>query len=219
MQVTKRWVADGSAVKLALGFVPEYVRCITDIDATSPDVIEWFKEMEDEDTAQYGVLCTGTTGVLTELTTAATGIKKLDEVNQGVLVPAPDGGDDQFRVPTEWAATTDYSSGYSARTASAAGSIVRPPTRNGRVFELKTATATAASAPSSWDVNVGEDVTDGGANVFTCREEKVANHGAQGIEIGATTQTDGDVNYLVAIKGDHYTNAGDAAEAGSSESI
>ena len=219
MQVTKRWVADGSAVKLDLGFIPEYVRTIQDIDATNPDVIEWFKEMEDESTPQYGVLCTGSSGALTELTTAATGIKKLDEVNQGVLIPAPDGGADQFRVPTDWAAITDYSSGYTDRSVTAAGSVVRPPTHNGRVFELKTGTATATSEPSSWDVNPGEEVTDGGANVFTCREEKVVTHGAQGIEIGATTQTDGDVNFLLAIKGDHYTNAGDAAEAGSSESI
>ena len=53
---------------------------------------------------------------------------------------------------------------------------------------------------------------DGGANVWTCRMETVAQKGAQGITMGVTTQTDDEINYVMAFKADHYVNSGDAGD-------
>ena len=217
--VVRRFVADGNAVNLDLGFVPEYCELVVNLAGTNPNIYKWYKAFEDESTAEYGLLITGSSGIVTVPSTAATGIKELDALYHGVLIPDPAGGDDQFQVPTDWAAATDYSSGYTARSATASGSCVRPPTHNGCVYELTTATGSATSEPSSWPTTPGETCTDGGSNVFTCRAENVATRGAQGITIGATTQTDGHVNYVVAWKGQHYVNAGDAALAGASDIV
>lgn len=209
----KRWVNDGSALIVDCGFVPTLGILIQNTGGTNPDVYIYTQEGEDTD-SRYGIKITGSTGVITRMTTAATGMAKHDAKYQGVLVPNPAGGDDQFRVPTTWAAATDFSSGYNARTATAAGDVVYPPTKNGRVFELTTATGTATSEPSSWDVNPGETVTDGGSNVFTCRTEEVFTKGCQGLTVGATTQTDSQVSELIALEATEETNAGDVANLG-----
>ena len=140
-----RYISDGLAVNLNFGFIPEYCLAIHDIDATSPDKYEWFKAMEDESTAQYGILTTGTTGVITELTTAATGAVKYNPGQVlGVLVPSPVAG-----AVDVFATIADYATGttYTARSATAVGSIVRPVTasyRNtGLVFECTTASGGA----------------------------------------------------------------------------
>ncbi len=225
--IIKRLVADGNEVKLDLGFIPcRALVLINYLTGENPNIYDWQKWMEDESTALYGILNTGSTGVLTIPTTAATGISKLDVQYDGVMIPAPDGGDDVFMIPEVYAITQDYSSTYTqsqtgdtvtcaARTASAPGTIVRPPTRNGFVYELKTSTGSGTTEPT-WGTTVGGDVTDGGSNVWTCRAENVSSKGAQGIIIGATTQTDGHINSVIAWKGGHYKNIGDVAEAGDS---
>jgi len=215
----KRYVEDGNAVNLDFGFIPEYVRVIQNIAGANPDVFEWFKAMEDEATPQYGILHNGADGVITELTTAATGIIKFDAKYQGVLVADPAGGDDQFAVPTVYATTDDYSSGFAVRTTTAIGAIVRPIVRNGFVYELKTGSGAGTTEPTTWGTTVGGETTDGGSNVFTCRDEKVFTKGAQGITMGATSQTDSQVSIVIAQKNIHYENAGDAALAGASDFI
>ena len=223
--IVLRFVADGNQKRVDLGFIPEKVQVIINfLTGENPNVYEWCPWMEDESTALYGILNTGSTGVLSIPTTAATGISKLDAEYAGVLVPAPDGGADVFMIPENYSTTQDYSSTYTqtgtgdtvtctARTASAPGTIVRPTTRNGFVYELATSTAAGTTEPT-WPTTLGETVTDGGANVWTCREEQVYTRGAQGIIIGATTQTDGHINCVVAWKGAEYKNLGDSAEAG-----
>lgn len=228
--VIKRFVADGNKKRMDLGFVPEYCRLIINYaSGQNPNIYEWMKWMEDESTALYGILHTGSTGNITIPTTAATGISKLDEQYHGVLIPAPDGGDDVFMIPEVYSTSQDYSSTYTqtgtgdtvtctARTASAPGTIVRPTTRNGYVYELTTATGAGTTEPT-WGTTIGGTTTDGGSNVWTCRAENVFTKGAQGIIIGATTQTDSHVNCVIAWKGGHYVNVGDSAECGNASFI
>lgn len=212
----KRWIEDGSAVIVDCGFLPTFAILIENSGGTNPDIFLYTKQWHDTETL-YALKLTGSTGVVTRMTTAATGMDEYDVKSQGVLVANPAGGDDQFRVPTTWAAATDYSSGYTARSATAAGDLVYPPTKNGRVFELTTATGAGTSEPSSWDVAPGETVTDGGSNVFTCREEKVKTKGVQGLTVGATTQTDGQYSTLVAFDSLVNVNVGDVANLGATD--
>ena len=228
--VILRYVADGNKKRLDLGFVPEICRVIVNFaTGQNPNRYEWCKWMEDETTALYGILTTGSTGADTIVTTAATGISKLDEQYDGVMIPDPAGGPDVFMIPEEYSTSQDYSSTYTqsqtgdtitcaARSASAPGTIVRPPTRNGFVYELATSTGSGTSEPT-WGTTIGGTCTDGGSNVWTCREERVRSYGAQGIIIGATTQTDGHINCVIAWKGGHYTNAGDTAEVGNASIV
>ena len=212
--VQKRFVSDGNAVILDCGFNPTLGIMLLDTAGTNPNIYIWTKEGEETD-SRYGLLITGASGEITRVTTAATGLAAHNSKYQGVLVPNPAGGKPQFRIPTTWLAATNYS-GLSARTATAAGDVVWPPTKNGKVYELTTATAAGTTEPSSWDVEVGETVTDGGANVFTCRTEETVTKGCQGLTVGATTQTDSQVCEVIAIESasPQTVNAGDVANLG-----
>ena len=220
-----RYVADGNKKRLDLGFIPLYCRAVINYaTGETPNIYEWHEWMEDEATALYGILHTGSSGAITIPTTAATGITALDEQYQGVLVPDPAGGAAKFMIPEEYSTTQDYSSTYTqtgtgdtvtctARSASAPGTVVWPPTRNGYVYELATATGLGTTEPT-WPTTIGKTVTDGGSNVWTCRTANVVSYGAKGIIVGATTQTDGHINCVIAWKGGDYVNAGDSADTG-----
>jgi len=195
--VSKHWTADGNAVIVDCGAKVIRATLYIDTGQTNPLVYVYSRQWEQEDTL-YGILNTGSTGVLTRMTTAATGMEAYDAKQHGVLVPNPAGGVDNFRVPTIWSTATDYSSGFTARSATAAGSVVWPPSgsRNEMIYELTTATGTGTSAPSSWPTTPGDTATDGGSNVWTAREQNAFVKGAQGITVGATTQTDGRLNQI-----------------------
>lgn len=225
--IQKRWENDGNAQIFDLGFIPTYVEMWQNTGGTNPDKYVWTQEGEDTD-SRYGILTTGSTGVITRVTTAATGLEKYDTKLQGVLLPNPAGGDKQFRIPEVYDTTQDYTSTYTqsqtgntetwaARTASAAGGVVYPTTRNGFVYELTTATGTGTTEPTTWPTTPGETVTDGGSNVWTCRTEEVVTRGVQGITVGATTQTDGQISELIAFEADVDENVGDVANLGTTD--
>jgi len=211
--IERRWVADGNAVNVKCGFVPDLAILVNGVNQTNPNLILYSKQMEDNE-SMYGIVVTGSSGVITRITTAATGMEALSTRADMVLIPHPSGTGLAAATVSDWASGTSYSSGE--RTTTTVGTVVRPPIHNGRVFELTTDTGSGTSEPSSWDVAPGETVTDGGSNIWTCREERVVSQGAQGITVGATIQTDSQTCALWAFKFDDSTNAGDAANVGSS---
>lgn len=214
-RVIKYFQADGASHTFDLGFVPDRVDLHVNVaTGQTPDRIRWFKALEDASTPIYGIKTTGSSGAESVLTTAATGFASYNDEVQGVLIVNPASGEKKFCSVSTWAAATSYASG--ARSATAIGTIVRPPTRNGRVFELTTATAVGTSEPSSWDVQPGETVTDGGANVWTCRTEEVVTKGVQGITIGASVASDGNLCVLEAVEASNHDegDAGDLADYG-----
>jgi len=210
---------DGGAIILGIGFIPDRFELWND-DGTNPDNIIWTRGMERE-TGIYGFLNTGSTGEVTRLTTAATGISAYDSASNGVLVESPKPGRGLIETAvSDWAAATSYASGE--RSATAIGTIVRPPTHNGKVYELTTDTGAGTSEPSSWPTTPGTTCTDGGGNVWTCRDEQVAASGKKGVTIGASVSqnSNGYEGYWFAVKDDHGDNdLGDMADYGASDIV
>lgn len=204
-----------AAYNLDLGFVPSLVQ-VTVMSATNPDTYRWFgQEMQESAEAiasswEYGIKNTAG-GAETYMATAATGISVYDgSKTPRVRIPAADGdGMALTDVYGDWSSTVDYSSVGTARSTTAVGTVVRPPTHNGKVFELTTATGTGTSEPSSWDVEPGVSVTDGGSNVFICRLEDIASSKGKGITLGATLLENDKIVWIVAWRPGHFRDIGD----------
>lgn len=210
-----RLIGGGAAYNLDLGFFPHRVQVSLIDTATNSVFYIWHGKTQQEaalsvtDSVEYGIKISE--GVTAICDTTAKGISVYDgsKVPQ-VLVDSPKPGVGLVKADVaDWSASVDYSSAGSARTATAVGTIVRPPIHNGRVFELTMATGTGTSEPSSWDVQPGETVTDGGSNVFTCRQENVVANKARGITLGATLLTDNAHFFVVAERFDQEYDLGD----------
>jgi hypothetical protein len=209
MQVSGKFIADGSAVNVDCGFIPDYVELYSALGGTELG-FKFFRCLSDLAVAgQYGVALANA-GDISCPTTAATGITTYDSSAGYVEVPAPDGDGYTKTTVADWAAATNYATGE--RSTTSVGTVVRPPTHNGRVFELTTDTSTGDSEPSSWDVQPGATVTDGGGNIWTCREERFVRSGAQGFTVGATISTDGELWVFKAEKHDRHGDFGDSAD-------
>jgi hypothetical protein len=205
------------AYDLQLGFIPDYFELVSALGGTEL-YLKWYKIVNTLAVAgQYGVV--DAAGAKTTPTTAATGVIPYDTTVHGVEVPAPS-GDGYVFVPAgaasatkatiaDWAAATNYASGGQDRSTTVAGTCVRPPVHNGRVYELTTGAAAGTTAPTTWDVVPGASVTDGGSNVFICREERTAKIGSKGLELGATIMVNGDICSYVAILADESKDHGD----------
>ena len=199
---------------LDLGFIPELVE-VTVMSGTNPDTYRWFgKEMEESAEAiagswEYGIKNTAG-GAETYLSTAATGISAYDgSKTPRVLIDSPKPGIGLVEADVaDWLAATDYSSGE--RSATAVGTIVRPPTHNGYVYELTTDTSTGDSEPTAgWETTPGETSTDGGSNVWTCREENIVSGKGKGITLGGTLLESDKIVYVVAWRNGHFRDLGD----------
>lgn len=218
--VQKRWINDGNALIVDAGFIPSLGILIQNTSGTNPNIYIWTQEGEDTD-SRYGLLITGSSGIVTRMTTAATGLSKYDTKLQGVNVPNPGGAADNFRIPEVYSTAQDYTSTYTqsqtgntvtwaARTATAAGGVVYPTIRNGYCYELTTATGAGTTEPT-WPTTIGATVTDGGSNVWTCRVANVVTRGVSGVTVGATTQTDSQISELILLEADVDENVGDVA--------
>lgn len=166
-----RWISDGAAVNVVLGFVPDFAILFEYVNGTTPDIYFYSKQLADIE-SMTAIKINGADGVTSRKTTGATGMAALNAKYHQVMVESPVPG--KGEVPcdvSDWATGTSYASG--ARSATAIGTIVRPPTHNGYVYELTTASGNGTTAPSSWGTTPGGTTTDGGSNVWTCREEKV----------------------------------------------
>ena len=206
-------IGGGAAYDCVLGWIPDMIEGFT-YNAT-PDSIVRFRymgQLADEDSvisAGGGIYGWSIDGAVVAELTADTGFTPLEgDQTQGVLVPSPvPGKADVKSTVADWATGTSYSTGE--RTATAIGTIVRPPTHNGRVFELTTDTGSGTSAPTTWDVDPGETVTDGGSNIWTCLKENICNMGTWGITLGATLMTDSNTVIFYALKFDSVVDLGD----------
>jgi len=205
--VVARWLEDGGDVTVDCGFLPSFAILFEDTEGTNPNIYFYSKLWNDQSTTLGALLLTGSSGVVTRDTDA---MAEFDTKYQGVLVPNPAGNDPNFRVPTVYSSSTDYS-GLEVRSTTAAGDVVWPTTRNGFVYELVTGTTTGSETEPTWPTTVGTTVTDGNSNVFTCRTEEVFTKGCQGLTVDATVQTDGQYSLLVAWESLAVKDVGDVA--------
>jgi len=179
-----------------------------------PDQYFWYGEMQ-EDSAEaiagsweYGVKIHGADGVQSYCDTVAKGISAYDGAKTPqVYLINPGTGKKEKATIADWLAATNYSTGE--RTATAVGTVVRPPTHNGKVFELTTDTSTGDSEPSSWNVEPGETVTDGGLNVWTCRVEEVVANKGLGITLGGTLLVSDKIAYVEIYRAIRCQDIGD----------
>ena len=217
MQMASRILTGaGVAYNLALGFEPDRVE-VWLYNATPDSIVRyhWFGHLAEEDAviiAGGGIYGWSVDGAVIAELDADTGFKPYEGAKTPqVLVdsPKPAGGQ-VLKSVADWLAATDYSSGE--RSATAVGTIVRPPTHNGYVYELTTDTSTGDSEPTAgWTTTPGETSTDGGGNIWTCREENIANAGELGITLGATLMTDSNLLMVNAWKADKAEDLGDVA--------
>jgi hypothetical protein len=207
--VLRHFEADGLATILDLGMVPDMVKLILD-EGTYPDIITWFKRMVDDESI-YGHLLTGSSGVVTRVTTAAEGIEAYDSSGEAVLIDTG-GAKEKKVIPSLWTAST----AYTARSGVTPGQVVRPVTRNGYVYECTSAGTTGASEPT-WPTIPGNTVVDNGAT-WTCRDEKVVKYGKKGITIGASVSqnTNGNQCYVEAYQADRDPSDIDAGSVAAS---
>lgn len=206
----------GGAVdyNLDLGFVPSLVE-VTVMSGTNPDTYRWFgKEMEESAEAiasswEYGIKNTAG-GSETYMATVATGISVYDGAKTPeVLIDSPQPGIGLVKAAVaDWDADTGYSTGE--RSATAVGTIVRPPTHNGYVYELTTDTGDGTSEPTTgWSTTPGVTCTDGGSNVWTCRKENVVAPKGKGITLGGSLLETDIIVYVVAWRHGHFRDIGD----------
>ncbi len=185
------FIADGNAVNLDLGFVPDKFRAWVALGGTIL-VMEWFKDLANNVTAsgQFGI--TDTAGTKSLNATAAAGFAAYDGgIVQKVLLPSPSGdGETAASLPNPW--TQARSTAATARSATALGTIIKPTTNNvtGYIYECTTAGTGGATEPT-WPTSKGEYVTDG-STIWITRDEKVKNISAKGVTIGASIGTDSD---------------------------
>jgi len=192
--VLRHFELDGAAAIVDLGFVPDVCRVTLD-EGTNPDIITWYRRMEDDESL-YGHLLTGSSGVVTRLTSAAAGISAYDTSVFGVRIPMGDS-----KQQATFKAWTDANGDTpTARTATTIGTVVIPDTRNGMCYECTSQSGVVPTAEPTWPTTPGTTVTDGNSNVWICRIMDVVQIGKKGITIGASVSqnTDGNQCYVEA---------------------
>jgi len=204
------FIADGSAVNVHVGFIPDLLICFEGLEETNPQIHYFLRELANtaNGNGQYGILDTG--GTKTKHAAATNGFATLDTVTAKVMITAPNGeGDLAADLPNEW--TQARSTAATARTTTALGTIIKPTASNanGYVYECTTAGTGAATEPT-WNTTIGGTTTDG-TTIWTCRIGKVKMEGEKGFTLGATASTDTDEWAWIAFKFGKVSAEKDAA--------
>jgi len=198
---------------LDLGFIPKKA-VVTVMSHTSslPQVTTWFGEMmEDSDESETGSWEYGINrdkdGTLSYNDTAAKGISAYDGAKSPqVLIPNPSTDiDEKVTVDSDFTAGDTQPT---ARSATAVGTVYRPNTHNGYVYECITSNDVLGTEPT-WPTTPGETVTDDTTNVFICREENIVANKGLGITLGATMIGNDKIVYVEAYRALRCEDIGD----------
>lgn len=214
MKIVQRTLyGQDAAINLELGFIPTYVEIFKQHGTvTAASLLKWWGEEYEDDTVvdaadqEYGVIITN--GVQSEAD-ANTGISSYNGAKTPqVLVESPIPGKglvkkDCFDYDYQVANTVTPA----LRTGTVIGTIVRPTTANGYVYEC-TATTGACVTEPTWPTTVGDTVTDDGTNTWTCREENIVANKGLGITLGSTLAASSIPLFITAWEADQYTDLG-----------
>jgi hypothetical protein len=207
--VQKILIGSGAAVNIELGFEPHRVEVDLVDTATNSIFYVWDGRAQQEhataitDSTEYGTIITE--GVTAVGDTTAKGISLYGGADtQQVLInsPKPGAADEKTDVADY---TVARSTAATARSATAVGTILRPTTHNGYVYECTT--AGTGSAEPTWGTTVGGTTTDG-TTVFTCREENIVANKGVGITLGATLLTSGALFFVRCFEFDDVEDMG-----------
>lgn len=201
-------------INLDIGFVPDMFMLMAMEDTTNPNLTLWWDEMANMEDAgdQNGCLMDGNGTTNIAYCAASQGITEYDTAAYKAKIPAVDGHG--FQEATIYG---DYAYGKSvpltptARTTSVLGSVIRPTTKNGFVYECTAGEVSmAALTEPTWPVIPGDTVSDG-SNTWICREERLVKSGHKGVTIASELQTNGEYAYWIAFKSVQHKDDGDAA--------
>lgn len=199
------------AVNVECGFIPDYVQAISAIGGTEI-TFEWWKVLYDTVAAAKGKFGFVTSIAPAHVAAATNGIIPYDTSIESVLLPAPD-SDGVVMAPSiaDYSTTTTYVARDLSAGVEVLGSVVRPTTHNGFVYECIVASGGAAGAePTSWGTTVGGRTVAGSGDEWICREERIARRGVKGFTLGATICTNGEEWVFRAEKHDRHADMGDA---------
>ena len=154
-----QFTADGNAVNVEVGFIPDFVIAFEGLEETNPQMHYWFRSAIDSATAdaQFGILDTG--GTKTKHAAAINGFAPLDTLALRLLLPNPAGGADlAASLPDAFVAGTAQPT---ARTATALGTVTKPSSgnENGLVAECTADNGVYGTEPT-WPSVAGQSVTD-----------------------------------------------------------
>ena len=202
-------ISTATNYNLILGFIPAYVEVL--VCHSVPILYKWWGKIMElsakaiEGSWEYGIkILGGTAGVptITYMIDAEKGISAFDGAKTPmVLIADPSTGK---LVPTsiygDYDITADYNSVGTDRSGTLIGTIVRPITRNGCVYELITKSSNASGAEPTWGTVPGETTEDASNNIWMCRKENIVANKGLGITLGYTLLEDGKEVYVVAYR-------------------
>ena len=201
------FVADGGLMNFDVGFKPSYIELISALGGTEL-MHRFYRVLADNALAgQYGIIDNGA-GVLSA-NSSGSGIILYEEGEDiGVMLISPASGKKIISSVLDW--TSARSTAATARSATVLGTVLRPTTHNGRVYECTTAGTSSGTEPTDavWDVEPGETVADNDVR-FTCRLEENMKSGGQGFAVEAGISTDSEIWVARFVADDIMEDVGD----------
>ncbi len=203
----------GSDANFDIGFVPTSIT-FREVEGTNGRQVYWSKHMEDtlDGGSQEGI-AVDVDGGTYALNSDSQGITAYSSAAGGVRIPHPSGTRNKFTVVTQTSTNViDFLAGDTrptARTLTAVGTIYRPSTHNGYVYECTTDAAVLGAEPT-WPIIEGESVTDDNSNIFITRREDIINAGFRGFSVASQTFQNDKSVVFTAILADRTLDFGDA---------
>lgn len=203
-KVSKYITLDGTntAFNVDLGGVPDKATVYLDLNGTEK-AFHWYNALADDGKyGQYGIQ-EANAGDISVCSNADNGIIEYSSSSDKVLIPAPDGDGTSEASVSDFATGTDYSSTGQARSTSQLGTVVRPTSHNGYVYEA-TAVNGSPTAEPTWPTTPGNTVTDNASNTWICREENVIRGGGGGITVGKTLSNNASDSNIAMVEAEWH---------------
>ena len=210
--------ANAKAANIIVGFVPDVLE-IRNLTAQVPYF--WSKAVAEGG----GVGLHGTIGTTVSTGTSGTFLSTCPDEDNGISAlntsgdyanvesPIPGRGKKAVEVHNWVADSIIDGTAMASRTAVAIGTLMRPVSRNGFIYECISASgdsktsATMPTLPTTPGVSVVDDKVD-----WICRNEEIVRGGGQGFIFGSGCNVDSEVIHFTAYRTDKDNYLGDAQE-------
>lgn len=202
--------ANGVATNVECGFIPDHLQLIKDLGGTEKHY-KWDRVLYEHAAAATGMYGYDVDIAPAPLASANDGFIPYDTSIESVLIPSPD-SDGVVMAPSilDYNVATTYVARDYTAGVEILGSVVRPTTHNGFVYECVVASGGASGAEPTWGTVVGGRTVAASGDEWICREERIARRGVKGFTIGATLSVDGQYWVFDAQKHDRWNFMGDA---------
>ncbi len=205
------FIADGNAVDIDIGFIPDYFRALSKFEETNQITYEWWRSRSETNNqnGQFGLVRPSGGGSVVLAADADNGIQELDEANNQVSLPAVLGDGVQPADPPD-PYTVQRSTDATARSTTALGTILKPSIGNETGYIYECTVAGTGSAEPTWPDAIGENVTDN-SMVWQRVDVSLQRGGYQGVVIAAALSTNDQEWYYEATQADQSVDHQDTA--------